>query len=48
VVLDAFLKADKEFGNRDGVLTTSELAAFVNDYVPGITCKRWGYEQVLR
>jgi WD40 repeat protein len=46
VVLDAFLKADKEFGNRDGVLTTSELAAFVNEYVPGITYKRWGYEQV--
>ncbi|MFN7130964.1 MAG: caspase family protein [Myxococcales bacterium] len=45
-VLDALVKADRDFGNRDGVLTTTELAAYINEHVPGITFKRWGYEQV--
>lgn len=45
-VLDAFRKADRDFGNKDGVLTTGELASFINEQVPNLTYKRWGYEQV--
>jgi uncharacterized caspase-like protein len=43
VLLEGFRKAD---ANRDGVLSTAELASFVDARVPELTYKRWGYEQV--
>jgi WD40 repeat protein len=37
-------RADSQ-SNRDGYITTDELAAYVADEVPRITLKKWGYEQ---
>jgi hypothetical protein len=45
-VLSGLLEADARYGNKDGVVTTGELAAFINEQVPEVTYKRWGYEQV--
>ena len=45
-VLRALARADKEHGNRDGVVTTTELAAYVGDEIPRMTMERWLYEQV--
>lgn len=33
-------------GNKDNVITTSEIASFIDEFVPNITYKKWGYEQV--
>ncbi len=38
--------ADKLNGNRDGTVTTSELANYIDEVVPDLTYKKWGYEQI--
>lgn len=45
-LLQALAKADARNGNRDGVTSTAEIASYVNEQVPDITYKKWGYEQV--
>jgi len=45
-LLQAFVYSDIKNGNRDGVVSTSEIASFVNEQVPEITYKKWGYEQI--
>ncbi|MBU2509966.1 caspase family protein [bacterium] len=45
-LMKALERADKDFGNNDGVITTSELASFVDEIVPDLTYKKWGYEQI--
>ena len=46
VLLEALQQADTRYGNRDGVTSTGEIASYVNEQVPEITYKKWGYEQV--
>jgi uncharacterized caspase-like protein len=46
VLLQALLNSDTMNGNRDGLVSTSEIAGFINEHVPEITLKKWGYEQV--
>jgi len=46
VLLEALQQADTRYGNRDGVTSTGEIASYVNERVPEITYKKWGYEQV--
>lgn len=46
VLLSAFKEADQKFGNRDGQTSIFELAAYVDEHVPEITYKQFGYEQV--
>jgi hypothetical protein len=43
VLMEAMRQADT---NQDNVLTTTELASFVDERVPKLTYERWGYEQV--
>lgn len=45
-LLQGLSHADKMNGNRDGVTSTAEVASYVNQQVPEITYKKWGYEQV--
>lgn len=45
-LLQALSQADQNYGNKDNVTTTSELASFIDELVPEITYKKWGYEQV--
>ena len=45
-LLQALSQADQTHGNRDAVTTTLELASFVEEFVPNITYKKWGGEQV--
>ncbi len=33
-------------GNRDGAVSTTELASFIDEMVPHLTYNKWGYEQV--
>jgi hypothetical protein len=46
VLLESFKRADQENGNRDGILSTMEMASFVGQQVPDLTYDEWGYEQV--
>ena len=45
-LLKALKEADKSYGNSDGVISTSELAGYIDEQVPELTYKKWGYEQV--
>jgi uncharacterized caspase-like protein len=45
-LLKALKSADGKSGNRDGVTSTAEIASFVQNFVPDVTYKKWGYEQV--
>lgn len=45
-LLQALSQADQNYGNKDNVTTTSELASFIDELVPEITYKKWGYEQI--
>ena len=45
-IINALQKADKSHGNKDGVTTTNELSSYIDEIVPDITYKKWGYEQV--
>lgn len=45
-LLQALSQADQKFGNKDNVTTTLELVSFIDEVVPEITYKKWGYEQV--
>ncbi len=45
-LLQALKQADQKYGNRDGVVSTAEIASYVDEAVPDITYKKWGYEQV--
>jgi WD40 repeat protein len=45
-LIEGLAKADKAYGNRDGITTTNELASFIDEQVPDITYNKWGYEQV--
>jgi len=45
-LLEAMKRADGKSGNKDGVTSTGEIANFVQDFVPDVTYKKWGYEQV--
>jgi hypothetical protein len=42
----AMKEADSKDGNRDGITSTGEIANFIQAYVPDMTYKKWGYEQV--
>lgn len=46
VLLQAFAEADQKHGNRDKVTSVREIAAYVDDQVPKITFKAFGYEQI--
>ena len=46
VLLQALGHADQEHGNRDGVTSVRELAAYVDQHVPKITFDAFGYEQI--
>jgi WD40 repeat protein len=46
VLLGAFREADKTFGNRDKQTSIFEIATYINEYVPKITYKQFGYEQI--
>jgi WD40 repeat protein len=46
VLLQALSHADTRFGNRDGYTGLFELASFVQDRVPEITQKAFGFEQI--
>ena len=46
VLLSAFKEADQAFGNRDGQTSIFELAAYIDEHVPEITYRQFGYEQV--
>ena len=45
-LLQALSQADKKHGNKDGITSTVEIASYINEQVPEITYKKWGYEQV--
>ena len=45
-LLQALTQADKIYGNRDGITSTGEIASYIDEQVPEITYKKWGYEQV--
>ena len=45
-LLQALKYADKEYGNKDKLISTAEIASYVNEKVPEITYSKWGYEQV--
>jgi len=45
-LLDALFHSDRLYGNRDGVITTNEIASFVQDKVPEMSYEKWGYEQI--
>jgi len=45
-LLKALTEADLENGNRDGVTSTAEIASYIDNTVPDLTYKKWGYEQV--
>ena len=45
-LLKALNEADKQHGNRDGLTSIHEIAAYVDEQVPDITFKAFGYEQI--
>lgn len=45
-LLKALVEADEKNGNRDGLTSTTEIAAYVGERVPEVTYQKWGYEQV--
>ncbi len=45
-IIDALKNADALYGNKDGITTTNELSSHIDEVVPDITYKKWGYEQV--
>jgi len=45
IVLEAMREADQLFGNRDGMTGIFELAAYVDDHVPTLTQRVFGFEQ---
>ena len=45
-LLQSLKQADVKDGNRDGVTSTGEIANFIQEFVPDVTYKKWGYEQV--
>jgi|GEM_PF-256538 len=45
-LLKALVEADEKNGNRDGLTSTTEMAAYVGERVPEVTYQKWGYEQV--
>jgi WD40 repeat protein len=44
-LINALIEADSRNGNRDSLISTSELASYVSEQVPNATYKKWGYEQ---
>ena len=46
VLLNAFKEADNKFGNRDQQTSIFEIAAYIDENVPDITYKQFGYEQI--
>ncbi|MFC1856713.1 caspase family protein [Thermodesulfobacteriota bacterium] len=46
VLLNAFKEADNSFGNRDQQTSIFEIAAYIDENVPEITYKQFGYEQI--
>jgi len=46
VLLKALNEADKQHGNRDRLTSISEIAAYVDEQVPNISFKAFGYEQI--
>jgi uncharacterized caspase-like protein len=45
-VIQGLRLADTEFGNRDGITSLFELAAYVNARVPEITMQAFAFEQI--
>ena len=45
-LLQALKEADQKNGNHDGVISTAEIASYIDNMVPDLTYKTWGYEQV--
>ena len=45
-LLRALSEADQKHGNRDRVTTVGEIASYVDEAVPDITFKAFGYAQV--
>jgi hypothetical protein len=45
-LLQALKQADGKDGNRDGSTSTGEIANFIQDYLPDVAYRKWGYEQV--
>ena len=45
-LLEALTHSDRQYGNKDGVISTNEIASYVGEKVPEITYEKWGYEQV--
>lgn len=45
-LLKSLVEADSKNGNRDGLTSTTEIAAYVGERVPEVTYQEWGYEQV--
>jgi hypothetical protein len=46
VLLKALQEADKYYGNRDKQTSIFEISSYVDEKVPEITFKAFGYEQV--
>lgn len=45
-LMRALEESDQKHGNRDGTVTTSEIANYIDEAVPHLTYGKWGYEQV--